>query len=274
MTATYEHVYDGLEAMVTAADAGVVSGRTAKRIREDLDDVGFIGRRFADWSDVKAKLAEAWPEGLDEVQWMLFELRKVALPPVTCQKRRPRFSDAGDEVDNDRLRSGQEFWRSMHRESVAGPQTFCVLADMGTLCNKASMDILWRGAVAIVIADLLEAQGHRVELWAACRQVGTYRDGSGSFQAVCLKRADQPLDISTVTNAVSGWCYRTLFFQDRAAETQAQVNDSMGTTVALTDLAPAVKDLVGNARMVTVEKVWSKADAVAFATRTLETLNQ
>ena len=52
MTATYEHVYDGLEAMVAAADAGVASGRTAKRIREDLDDVAFIGRRFADWSDV------------------------------------------------------------------------------------------------------------------------------------------------------------------------------------------------------------------------------
>ena len=42
---------------------------------------------------VKVKIGEAWDEGLDEVQWMLFELRKATIPPVTCQKRRPRFGD-------------------------------------------------------------------------------------------------------------------------------------------------------------------------------------
>jgi hypothetical protein len=270
---TFEHVYDGLEAMVAAADAGVAAGRVCDNVAMPASRSTFIGRAFTDWSDVKAKIGETWPEGLDEVQWMLFELRKATLPPITCQRRRPRFADAGDEVDLDRLRAGQECWRTTRRESVAGPQTFCLIADMGTPGSKDSMDVLWRGAVAIVLADLLEAQGHRVEVWSACRQAEAFRNGAGSFQAVCLKRADQPLDISTVTNAVSGWCYRTLFFQERAAEPRAWVNDGMGYPVPLTELAPAVATLVGNARPITVADVWSKADAVELATRTLETIN-
>ena len=205
---------------------------------------------------------------------MLFELRKAALPPITCQKRRPRFAEEGDDVDCDRLRSGQEAWRTMRRESVQGPQTFCVVADMGTPCTKESLDILWRGAVAIVLADLLEEQGHRVELWAACRQIRAFRNGAGSFQAVCLKGTDRPVDIASLTNAVSGWCYRTLFFQDRAAEVRARVNRSMGRSVPISATDPSVAALVGSGKLVTVSGVWSKADAVAFASRMIESINQ
>ena len=104
---TYERVYDGLEEMIAAADAGVHAGRVCETVMQPNAAVSSIGRRFADWADVKAKIGAPWQEGLDEVQWMLFELRKATLPPVTCQKRRPRFADDGDEVDHDRLgRSG------------------------------------------------------------------------------------------------------------------------------------------------------------------------
>jgi hypothetical protein len=129
------------------------------------------------------------------------------------------------------------------------------------------------GAVAIVLADLLEQQGHRVELWAACRQAKAYRTGAGSFQAVCLKRSDRPVDIATLTNAVSGWCYRTLFFQDRAAEPRARANRSMGYSQPITADDPTVARLVGGGRLVTVAGVWSKADAAAFAARTIEGIN-
>ena len=100
------------------------------------------------------------------------------------------------------------------------------------------------------------------------------RNGAGSFQAVCPKRADQPVDIATLTNAVSGWCYRTLFFQDRAAESRARLCESMGYPLPISKSDPSVAALVGTARLVTVAGVWSKADAVAFAARVIETLHQ
>jgi hypothetical protein len=270
----YQHVYaDGLAGMVDFADRGVGAGRVHDCVAHPGTRSKFIGRRFADWAAVKAALDQPWADGLDEVQWMLFELRQVALPPVTCQKRLPRFADQGDEVDYDRLRGGQDCWRTMRRESAAGPKTFCVVAAMTTPGNKPSLDVLWRGAVAIVLADLLEAQGHRVELWAAHRTGRAYRDGSDNFQAACLKRADEPVDIATLTNAVSGWCYRTVWFQDMASEPRSTTTSGLGHCVAISERDPAVQDLAGGADLIVIDGIWTKDAARAFAARTIETLN-
>ena len=272
---TYSHVYpDGLAGMVAFADRGVHEGRAHDTATSPAARSRFIGRRFADWPAVKTALDQPWPEGLDEVQWMLFELRKVALPQVTCQKRRPRFADQGDEVDHDRLRAGQEYWRSMRRESAAGPRTFCIVAAMTTPANKDSMDVLWRGAVAIVLADLLEEQGHRVELWACHRTGRAYRSGADNFQAACLKRTDEPVDISTLTNAVSGWCYRTVWFQDMESEPRSKTTCGLGHCLTISEYDPNVKELTGGADLIVIDNVWDKAAAVAFAARIIETMNQ
>ena len=271
---TYAHVYpDGLAGMIDFAEQGIRQGRAHDTAESPAGRSNFIGRRFADWPAIKAALDQPWQEGLDEVQWMLYELRNVALPPVQCQKRRPRYSDQGDEVDNDRLRSGQDYWRSMRRESAAGSKTFCIVAAMTTPANKDSMDVLWRGAVAIVLADLLEEQGHRVELWACHRTGRAYRNGADNFQAACLKRTDEPVDISTLTNAVSGWCYRTVWFQDMESEPRSKATAGLGHCLSISACDPHVKELTGGADLIVIDGIWSKEAARAFAARTIETLN-
>jgi hypothetical protein len=271
----YQRIYpDGLAGMVEYADHGIRQGRGHENAVTPARESSFIGRRFADWSAVKAALDQPWQNGLDEVQWMLFELRKVALPPVKCQKRRPRFSDEGDEVDQDRLRSGQDYWRSMRRESVTGPKTFCIIAAMTTPANKDSMDVLWRGAVAVILADLLEEQGHRVELWACHRTSHAYKSGAGNFQAACLKRTDEPVDIATLTNAVSGWCYRTVWFQDMEAEPRSKTRAGLGHCLTISEYDPHVKVLAGGADLIVIDGIWNKDAALAFAARTIESLNQ
>jgi hypothetical protein len=270
---TYKHVYpDGLGGMVQFADAGVQRGRTHDTVTGSRQS-SWIGRSFAGWPDIQRALAEPWREGLDEVQWMLFELRKVALPPVICQKRRPRFADEGDDVDHDRLRSGQEYWRTMRRESARGPQTICLVANMTTPASRDSMDVLWRGAVAIALADLLEEQGHRVELWACHRTRRGYRSGADNFQAVCLKRTEEPVDISTLTNAVSGWCYRTLWFQDMESEIRSKTTSGLGHCLTISEHDPNVKDLTGGAPLIVIDNVWDKTAAVQFAANALKNLN-
>jgi hypothetical protein len=274
-TVTLKHVYaDGLTGMVEHADRGVREGRVGSTASSPASRRDFIGRKFADWSAIKASLDQPWQDGLDEVQWMLFELRKVALPPVQCQKRRQRFSDEGDEVDHDRLRSGQDYWRSMRRESATGPKTFCIIAAMTTPANKDSMDVLWRGAVAVVLADLLEEQGHRVELWACHRTRKAYRNGADNFQAACLKRTDEPVDIATLTNAVSGWCYRTVWFQDMESEPRSKTTAGLGHCLTISEYDAHVKELAGGADLIVIDGIWNKDAALAFAGRTIESLNQ
>ncbi|HEX4589472.1 MAG TPA: hypothetical protein VH120_06060 [Gemmataceae bacterium] len=271
---TYSHVYpDGLAGMIEFAETGMKAGRAHNTATDPAGRASFIGREFRDWADVKAKLDEAWPDGLDEVQWMLFELRNVKLPTVTCQKRRPRFADEGDEIDNDRLRSGQEYWRTLRRESSTGPQTFVIVAAMTTPANRDSMDVLWRGAVAIVLADLLEDQGHRVELWACHRTGHAYKSGADNFQAVCLKHSEEPVDISTLTNAVSGWCYRTLWFTDMDAEPRSKTRAGLGHCRSVSQYDENVQAITSGANLIVIDNLWNKTAAVEFASRTLETIN-
>jgi hypothetical protein len=81
------------------------------------------------------------------------------------------------------------------------------------------------------------------------------------------------VDISTLTNAVSGWSYRTLFFQDRASESRSQMRESAGSSVLISAIDPYVAKLAGDARMVAVSQVWSRDAAVAFASGTLQNLD-
>ena len=116
-----QQVYESIEEMVEACDAAYKAGRS----HGGFDRSRFIGRAFTGWDDVVAKVGEYWPEGLDLVQEMLFELRNVtgqARPK--SRVRRGRWSaDDGDEIDVDRLRAGQDCWRQTVREEHDAPQT-------------------------------------------------------------------------------------------------------------------------------------------------------
>jgi len=226
----------------------------------------WIGRDFADWQAVKAAVNEQWSEGLDIFQEMLFELSKIELPTIRCRKRRLRWdTDNGDEVDNDRLRAGQEYWRLSRREETRGFQTICIVTNISTSGGVSSGRVLWRGALAVVLADLLEKQGHRVELWAADRGLNAYENRYGSFQAVCLKQADEPLDLVSVVNAVSGWFYRTIFFQDLKSETGSNVACGYGAPTKIDPQDEAVRNLIGAATPLIVDSVWSKSDCITKA---------
>ena len=100
----------------------------------------------------------------------------------------------------------------MARQRVTGSPIVSILVNVTASCYRQASDILWRGAVGVVLTDLLERAGYRVEFWGAQYCLPAYVDRTGCFQAVCLKRADQPLDLPTLVNGTSGWFYRTIYF--------------------------------------------------------------
>jgi hypothetical protein len=272
---TYVHIHESVEKMVEFCDQGVKAGRRATTIENLRGRSEFIGRSFGTWEEVKKAVADLWQEGLDEVQWMLHELRNVKLPEVACQRRRARWnSDGGDEFDLDRCRSGQDYWRQTRRESTKGPQTICIVTNLTTPAFRDSMEALWRGALAVVLADLLEEQGHRVEVWVASNESGQYQDGSNGFRAVQIKRVDQPVDIATLTNTVSGWFYRTVFFQDFESETASRADRPGYGHCRNLDLSNEhVQSLIGNATPLIVDGIWTKEACIRKATEIIESLN-
>ena len=63
------------------------------------------------------------------------------------------------------------------------------------------------------MTHVLEQADFRVELWVIHCANKAYQDKTGHCNAVCLKRAGDPLDIATFSAAVSGWFYRSLMFR-------------------------------------------------------------
>jgi hypothetical protein len=187
-----------------------------KYIRPDLFRVrgdGFVGEDLPTWDKVSERTTRDWAEGMYILSQYVEKLSKEPLPEIKSHKRQVKFVEAdGDEVDFDKLRAGQPFWRKSVREETTGPTTVTIITDTTTPCSRNPEDILWRGAAALALTILLEAKGYGVEVWVVN---GSHLFGNGKkpvFTACCLKRCSDPLDQSTLVNMVAGWFYRTVTF--------------------------------------------------------------
>lgn len=171
------------------------------------------GSDMEKWEDVQERLNKEWAEGIYTFNQYVERLKEANLPELKDKKRKTRFDEtAGDDVDLERLRQGEAFWRTTRREDSMGQTTMTVVIDTTTPFYMNSDDILWRGAVAIAIAKLLEEKGWSAEIWVVNGSKLYYAEDTSVYTACCLKRTSDPLDVSTLINTVSGWFYRTATF--------------------------------------------------------------
>jgi len=272
--AAYVHTHETVESMVEAADVAYKNGRCYRGVARSRPD--FTGREdLGSWDDIKAKVNQAWPDGLETVEGMIRELGTVSLPRPQSRQRRKRWSeDDGDEVDNDRLRSGQEFWRKSERQVTTGSPTVAIVVNIAALGLVDARDILWRGAAAAVLANFLQEAGYQVEFWAVRYSRDAYQDKSDTFQAVCLKRAGQPLDLATLVNGVSGWFLRTVIYQEMHAETHSQPDEGYGYAKHLSPRDERIDQLVGNATRFVIDGVWDRPAAISTVREIISSLNE
>ena len=215
--AQHNHVFDSFEEFMAFTN-DVPDERYAPQ-SGGLRKRAWVGRDFrGDWGNVLKALHKVWPHGLAVMDLMRQDLADADIPKPSDRRRRLRFSaDDGDELDYDRLRSGQDYWRTTRRRRVAGPATVTLVVDCGGNCGRSADDILWRGAAAVVLADMLEEAGYRVELWGVWKAQEVWFDGDGknhtAMFAVRLKAPEDVVDKSTLANAISAWCFRTAVFR-------------------------------------------------------------
>lgn len=207
-------IMDSANDLISRMDTPPVCSSDECTLGED-----FIGRKFKSIAEARDAARVLWAEGMAMLDEMRAELAKVTLPTPKSRKRRLKWDEAnGDEVDNDRLRSGQDYWRTSHREYTPGPATRVIIVQVGGTAMHDSRDLLWRGAAAIALAEALENAGYRVEIYAITTGGHRYTNGvQHDMTAITLKEADEPLDPSTLINVTSGWFYRTIFFHHFAA---------------------------------------------------------
>jgi hypothetical protein len=271
----HARVYETVSEMIEAADKSHKAGRIHNGSDEkSICRADFVGRAFSSWEEVMAGANSTWSEGVALVEEMLADVSTVELPQPQDRRRRQRWSsDVGDDVDNDRLRAGQDYWREVARQPCRAPQAVIIVFGLGTKASRSSTEVMWRGVTAIVLANLLEAAGYRAELFSMERSAGTYRDGSDRLTAVCLKRADQPLDLATIVNGMAGWFYRSVVFQEHYSYPSAPCT-GLGRPLPLSEYVPELKELAGSGEMVVIDEIWDRAESLNKIRQVIQSLNQ
>ena len=175
----------------------------------------FVGRKLDSWDDAYEAAHTEWAEGIEIVERFVKELEDVSIPELRSHKRRVKFNeDDGDELDYDKLLAGNmQFWRKSEREASTGSTEVTIFVDCGANASVSSRDILWRGAAGIALTKILEEKGYKVELWMTNTTAGLYRKEDKRVTTLCrMKACSDPLDVSTLTNEVSGWFFRSTLF--------------------------------------------------------------
>lgn len=187
-------------------------------------------------------------ELVSQVEAMVNEMQHLDLPEVKDTRRRCTYSeDDGDEVDLDRLRSGQAFWRTSQREDSTGPATVTVICDIGANWSVPAVALQWRGVAAVALTHILEKLGYQVEFWMVegGRRVFSNRDSTEKVvQAMCLKRTEDTLDIKSIINCLSAAFYRSVVFTGirttghhvQTDGKKTPVNAGLGTAYAPTEV--------------------------------------
>jgi hypothetical protein len=263
---TIYRVYDSAEDLLAACQR-VAEHRVEATV--ELDWEAFVGRRFTTWAEVYAAVRQAWPEGLQVLERMLDDLSRASVPRPVSRRRKTRFAeDNGDELDYDRLRTGQPFWRTSRRETAQGSSVLTIVVDVGANWKTRHQDILWRGAAAIALTQRLEEAGYRVELWAVQKSSNLYSDEPrgdrwtiAGMNAVCLKRPSDPIDPSTLISLVSGWCFRTVFFRAKC-QGRLRIKGSLGR--AAVPQAADLDQITTDQRRVLIAGAFSYSGALAI----------
>jgi len=215
--ATYRQKWDSVEEMILDVEKNAKAHLSVMEKHHYHGRESFVGRDILTWDKAKKAARATWVEGMATYKEMRGSFRGELPRPKSIRRRLRWREDMGDEVCLDRLRSGQPFWRATHREAAPSANAVVTVAfEIGSSSRVDSKKILWKGIAAIVLADLLEEAGYRVELWGMWRSLGSFVNRHNAYQAYKLKEAQDPINVAGILTAVSGWFFRTVGFESYA----------------------------------------------------------
>ena len=239
-------------------------------------------RTWQSFEGLAGLVNENWQEGLDILEGFEQDLVDAGLREPSSRLRQPKWDDCyGDEVCWDRMRSGQDFWRTSQRSFKASAAEVTILLDMGQNWNHDWKDSIWRCAAGTACAIALEKSGYAVEIHAVHRSNGLFTGGkerlNNFFNSIKLKSFGQPLDRSLVVNVCSGWFLRTVGFRLLSVATMQNKRRFGGIVSSLgSHRTPTTHDclfVTPDENCFVFANVWNKSDALASAKAAIKSVD-
>ena len=146
-------------------------------------------------------------ELLDSVTQMRDALMDDVCPPVTSRRRVVRNQDCGDELTPEAvLVRSLTPWERMSRETTPR-RTVTIGVNLTVNASQRAKHLLWRGAAAAALADILTQRGVNVEIVAFWTIGDMSTCSTKVVSRYMVKRADMPLDAGAVAVALAEIAY-------------------------------------------------------------------
>lgn len=271
--------YDGVGDMVRAGERFVDRRDIYDFHSTFFREPDWVGRAFKSFDEIKACVDSTHAADVRDVEEMASELERRLPAPVEVKRRRVWDEFGGDEISVDRFRHAEPYFRTNARRPQIGPRLISILVQLGQNSDYSSESLKWRGAAAVALARILENAGYATEINCVVMARGTYKplkdssrhDARGNLVVSCsLKGAGDSLDVSALTNATSGWFFRTVCFAS-FGPLNRPIASGYGSMQEAGDKAAAY--FARGARPWLLSGVYGQAGAVAVASDLLETLN-
>lgn len=132
-------------------------------------------------------------------------IEATVTPPTICRRRVVRRLDMGDELDPMAwARRDPDGWSEVRRERKAAPIVH-IGVNASVHCKRRPADLLYRGAAAAALVDLLTDRGVSVSvtLFSSTRGLEQCRPDDRSVARVLVKAADRPMDVGAMAVALA-----------------------------------------------------------------------
>ena len=155
-------------------------------------------------NDIEAfKYAMHNPKGyvLEAVKEMKEQITESMQLPTQNRRRTVKNLDNGTDLDVDKMYFQPEIaWSEVRKVSVPA-KIITIGINMSARCGQEPDEVLWRGAAAVALADILTQRGISVQIVAICKSGNVANRDDTLVARLIVKRPDMPLSISTIASA-------------------------------------------------------------------------
>ena len=192
---------------------------------------------------IKKRAGGTWPDGSKKLRVIERELGDaVTTLTLSDCRRRPVWSDQGDEVDIHRVLGGQldTAWHTTKRNGSGLAPVVSLVCSWGGNASRSTEELMWSMAATLVAAKILEGSGYSVEIMA-CILSDQYKSGD-TVTAVKLKDADFPLEFETLASvSCFAGVFRSYGFAAIGLEEKIKVGGGYGSHINSIDSFEASK---------------------------------
>lgn len=202
----YKSSMDFAEITKTAGDLVIPSNKERLRETTKMRSAGkdWYGG-FTSHTDGYDMIANGWEEGAKKATVKLGDIKVPDIDGIESMRRTLVFADYGETLNIDQAMAGnwEKAWQTCRRIRSGVSRVLSIAIPYGGNCDKNSEQMFWNGAQGMVITDILEDKGYRVQLLGIHAAIQRVRGTNWDVDIVKLKNSDEPIRMDAIAAVVA-----------------------------------------------------------------------